>query len=312
METIKLKQSIKNFLEYLKIRGKSPHTLTSYSHGLNLFEKRLGNIFVDQITKRNLIEYQLWLSQLRGVSNQNLSLATQSHYLIIIRSFIAYLQKQDYKIAVTPHIIELPKISDREIDFLDQSELRKLLKAPLKYQTKPIISLRDKAILELLFSTGLRLCELTNLNKEQINFKQKELSIKGKGGKIRLVFLSENAIDSLENYFKARKDNCPALFVRHDKDVIARLSPRGVQLLIAKYSKLAKITKRVTPHTLRRSFAVDLLNNGCNLYFVQKLLGHSSISTTERYLTVSNNFLKKAYHKFHDKRLTKKNKKDNL
>ncbi|MBU1289962.1 tyrosine-type recombinase/integrase [Patescibacteria group bacterium] len=312
METIKLTQSIKNFLEYLKIRGKSHHTLISYSRGLDLFKKQLGNIPIDQITKRNLINYQLWLSKLKGKSSQNLSLATQSHYLIIIRSFIAHLQKQDYKIAITPQIIELPKISDREVTFLDRSELRKLLKAPLRYQAKPIINLRDKAILELLFSTGLRLFELTNLNKEQINFKQKELAIIGKGGKIRLVFLSGNAIDGLENYLKARKDNCPALFVRHDRDIIARLSPRGVQLLITKYSKLAKIVKKVTPHTMRRSFAVDLLNNGCNLYFVQKLLGHSSISTTERYLSVSNNFLKEAYHKFHDKRLTKKNKKDNL
>ena len=138
METIKLKQSIKNFLEYLKIRGKSQHTIVSYSRGLDLFKKRLGNVFIDQITKRNLIECQLWLSQLKSKSSQNLSLATQSHYLITIRSFISYLQKQDYKIAITPQIIELPKIGDREVTFLDKSELKRLLKAPLKYQNKLI------------------------------------------------------------------------------------------------------------------------------------------------------------------------------
>ena len=293
---------IKEFLNYLKIKGKSPNTLISYKHTLKIFNNWIGNIPIKQITRAKLTEYQIWLSELKGKSKQNLSLNTQAHYLISIRSFTAYLQKQDYKINITPQMIELPKINDPEITFLDKPELKRLLKAPFKHKTKSIIKLRNKAILELLFSTGLRLRELTNLNKEQINFEQKELPIRGKGNKIRLVFLSENAIDSLKNYLKARKDDHYALFVCHNKNVIARLSPRGVQLLIKKCAKLAKITKQVTPHTLRRSFAVDLLNNGCNIYFVQKLLGHSSISTTERYLTVSNNFLKENYNKFHNRK----------
>ena len=303
---------IKEYLNYIKIKGKSNCTLSSYSYALKLFNNWLGDIPIRQITRAKLTGYQIYLSELKPKNKINLSLNSQSHYLIVLRSFLKYLQQQDHKINIRPEMIELPKINDREITFLDKPELRKLLKAPLKYQTKTIIKLRDKAILELLFSTGLRLRELTNLNKEQINFEQGEITVKGKGGKIRLVFLSENAIDSLKNYLKVRKDDQTALFVCHNKNIITRLSPRGIQLLIEKHAKLAKINKKVTPHTLRRSFAVDLLNNGCNIYFVQKLLGHSSISTTERYLTVSNNFLKENYNKFHNRKLTPKCKKDIL
>ena len=303
---------IKEFLNYLKIKGKSNHTLSSYSYALKLFNNWLNNISIEQINRAELTKYQVWLSELKPKNKTNLSLNSQSHYLIALRSFLKYLQQQDYKINVRPEMIELPKIGDREITFLDKSELKRLLKAPFKHKTKSIIKLRNKAILELLFSTGLRLAELTNLNKEQINFEQREITIMGKGKKTRLVFLSENAINSLKNYLEAREDDHHALFVCHNKNIIDRLSPRGVQLLIEKCAKLAKINKKITPHCLRRSFAIDLLNNGCNLFFVQKLLGHSSISTTEKYLTVSNIFLKEAYSKFHDKKLTQKCKKDIL
>ena len=300
---------IKEYLNYIKIKGKSNYTLSSYSYALKLFNNWLDNISIEQINRAELTKYQVWLSELKPKNKTNLSLNSQSHYLIALRSFLKYLQQQDYKINVRPEMIELPKIGDREVTFLNKSELKRLLKAPFKHKTKSIIKLRNKAILELLFSTGLRLRELTNLNKEQINFEQKEIIVKGKNNKIRLVFLSENAIDSLKNYLKRRNDNNLALFVCHNKNIIDRLSPRGVQLLVDKYGKLAKITKRVTPHTLRRSFAIDLLSNNCNLFFVQKLLGHSSISTTERYLTVSNYLLKETYNKFHNKGLTKKYKK---
>jgi len=303
---------IKEFLNYLKIKGKSPNTLISYKHTLKIFNNWIGDILIEQITRAKLTEYQVYLGELKPKNKINLSLNSQSHYLIALRSFLKYLQQQDHKINIRPEMIELPKINDREITFLDKSELKRLLKSPFKHKTKLIIKLRNKAILELLFSTGLRLRELTSLNKEQINFEQREITVKGKGGKIRLVFLSENAIDSLKNYLEAREDDHHALFVCHNKNIIARLSPRAVQLLVEKCAKLAKITKQVTPHTLRRSFAVDLLNNGCNIYFVQKLLGHSSISTTERYLTVSNNFLKENYNKFHNRKLTPKCKKDIL
>jgi len=293
---------IKEFLNYLKIKGKSNHTLSSYNYALKLFKDWLGNTSIKQITRKELTEYQVWMSELKPQNKTNLSINSQSHYLITLRSFLKYLQQQDYKISIRPEMIELPKIPDQEVDFLDKFELRKLLKAPLRYQSKPIIRLRDRAILELLFSTGLRLRELTNLNREQINFEQNEVAVKGKGGRIRLVFLSESAINALKSYLNIRRDSHPALFLRHDKSIVDRLSPRGIQLLIEKYAKLAKITKRVTPHCLRRSFAVDLLNANCNIYFVQQLLGHRSIATTQRYLNASNEFLKEIHHKFHNKK----------
>ena len=226
-----------------------------------------------------------------------------------MRSFLKYLSKRDVK-SMAPEKIELAKMPDRQVDFLENDDMSRLLEAPLQSKEAKIIQLRDKAILELLFSTGTRVSELSKLEINQVNLNKDEFTVRGKGDKLRVVFLSNQARYYLKQYLDARKDLSPYLFIRHDrakgkKDEPNNLTPRSIQRLIQKYSKAAGITKKVTPHTMRHSFATDLLINGADIRSVQAMLGHSSITTTQIYTHITNQQLRDVYKAFHQRKKRK-------
>jgi len=236
-----------------------------------------------------------------GANKQPLSKSTQNYYLIALRTFLKYLSTRNIN-TLSPEKIELAKTSERQITFLKDEELEEILAKP---NLKTIQGLRDKAILDLLFSTGLRVSELCHLKKEDINLEKNEFSVKGKGGKIRVVFLDDDARESLKRYLSARNDKSEYLFVSygHTNSPVAmpqgKITPRSVQRMIKKYSKAAGITKNVTPHVLRHSFATDLLMAGADLRSVQALLGHSSVTTTQIYTHVTDKHLGEVHQAFH-------------
>jgi site-specific recombinase XerD len=253
--------------------------------------------------------FRLYLNRLED-DGKPLKIITQNYHLIALRSFFKYLSRRDIK-SLAAEKIELPKPPSRQVEFLEIAEVHRLIES-VSQESDKLTRLRDKAILETLFSTGLRISELIGLNKDSVNTKRREFSVRGKGDKIRLVFLSDRAITCLEEYLKAREDNSKALFIRHDhKDSIDKqmrsysekamgLTARTVQRIMKKYGKMAGITKSISPHTLRHSFATDLLQNGADIRAVQELLGHASISTTQIYTHLTNRRLKDIYDKFHN------------
>jgi len=313
----KLQQLINEFLEHLEIeKGRSQLTIRNYGFYLKDFLAWTKISQPGQITPALIRQYRLFLARKQNPRGGSLSPATQNYYLIALRTFLKYLAKRDIA-AMAPEKIELAKMPERQIAFLEGEDLEKLIKAPLEIQQDDIIKLRDKAILELLFSAGLRVSELTSLKRDDINLKKDEFSIRGKGGKWRVVFLSNQAKYWLKKYLDARTDVDPALFVRHDRGqktaqsalsqrqsalMENRLTPRSVQRLVKKYAKLAGITKKITPHVMRHSFATDLLTSGADLRAVQELLGHKNITTTQVYTHITNKRLKEVYQAFHDRR----------
>lgn len=307
-----IRKLIIEFLEYLEIeKGCSPLTIRNYDFYLQRFIKQSKINSPQEITKELIRQFRLWLSRLKNYHQDNLCLSTQNYHLIAIRCFLKYLSIKDI-ISLAPEKIELAKTGERQISFLEGDDLEKLLNAPLQVKQKEIIAWRDKSILELLFSTGLRVSELTNLKKENINLDKDEFSVRGKGQKWRLVFLSNQAKYWLKKYLEKRTDIDPALFIRYDRAVQNNekslgITPRSIQRLVQKYSKVAGLTRKITVHTLRHSFATDLLSNGANLRAVQELLGHRNITTTQIYTHVTNKHLKEIYQNFHDKK--RKNKK---
>ncbi len=338
-----LKGLIRSFLEYCEIdRGHSPLTISNYAHYLERFLQFCATKNItqaDKITLELIHEYRLWLNRLDSPTlstgilgntspTKALGRTTQNYHLIALRSFLKYLARLDLP-SLAADRIELADTPDRPITFLEPEELVRLLQAP---KPTTLMGARDFAILAMLFSTGLRVAELTGLDRDQVNLKTDELTVVGKGGKARLVFISEEARESLANYLKRRKDRDPALFVRHGKRAVAisrmprkkspespttqddyalkidgnatsqlRLTPRTIQRIVKKYAKKAGITKDVHPHTLRHSFATDLLGNGADIRSVQQLLGHSSITTTQIYTHVTNKQLRDIHRKFHGK-----------
>jgi site-specific recombinase XerD len=215
-----------------------------------------------------------------------------------------YLSKRDIK-SLSPEKIELPKITRKQVTFLDIDEVKLLMSA---IHDESEIDLRNRAIIELLFSSGLRVSELVSLNKGSINLKRKEFTVRGKGNKDRLVFISEKAAQSLSSYLQKRLDNLPPLFLSYSRNNISandgsyrRITARSIQRIIEKYAKIAGLTKHVTPHTMRHSFATDLLMNGADIRSVQTMLGHSSIVTTQVYTHITDSHLKDAYEHFHSK-----------
>jgi len=299
----------KRYLEHLEIeKGSSPRTLENYNRYLNRFVLWAKIEDPKDITKDLLREYRIYLNRL---NNGRLKKITQNYHLIALRGFLLYLSKNDIK-SLTPDKIELAKSEQREIEVLDEEELKRLLSAPLsKIKNKNrLASLRDRAILETLFSTGLRVSELCSLEKERVNLDKKEFSVKGKGGKIRIVFLSNQAQNIIQEYFSKRTDVDPVAFARikkvGKKDDL-RLTPRSIQRIVQKWATRAGIVKKITPHTLRHSFATDLLAGGADLRSVQALLGHSNVSTTQIYTHVTDKGLKDIHQKFHD---TKRQEKD--
>lgn len=312
----KLQRYSTQFLEYLEIeRNRSRLTLRNYDHYLKRFvdfSAKYGVTDPADIDLELVRSYRLFLNRFQD-KDKPLKIITQNYHLIALRSFFKYLAKRDIK-SLAAEKIELPKPPSRQVEFLEPADVERLIEATGQEKDK-LTQLRDKAILETLFSTGLRISELVGLNKDSINTKRREFSVRGKGDKVRLVFLSDRAITTLDAYMKAREDNSKALFIRHDhKDSIEQqmksysekamgLTARTCQRIIKKYALLAGIMKKISPHTLRHSFATDLLSNGADLRAVQELLGHASVSTTQIYTHLTNRRLKDIYDKYHnDKR----------
>jgi len=248
-------------------------------------------------------EYRLLLNREITQHGDSRKRNTQGYYMIALRNLLRYIIRRDIEV-MSPDKIDLPKIQERNIDIIDESELERLLAAPELSKLKGI---RDKAILETLFSTGLRVSELCSLNRDTINLKTGEFSIRGKGSKIRIVFLSDRAIKYLKMWLEARKDVEEALFVSIPHHIGAiffhRLTSRSIERIVQYYAVKAGISKKVVPHMIRHCFATDLLQNGADLRSVQSLLGHSSITTTQIYTHVTNKELKAIHKNFHGKQM---------
>lgn len=306
-----LKQAILDFLEYCELdKNLSARTVRMYSYYLSFFqdwihkERNTDNLDVETITEKDIRQFRLYLSnQYKNEYKGELKRQTQSYFLITIRSLLRYLLKQNKKV-VPPEMIELGKQRDRTIKFLLPEELQRLLDS---VDIGDIRGLRDRTIMEVLFSTGLRVSELVNLNRDQINLKTGEFGVIGKGGKARVVFISQQAKDWLQKYFTMRDDPYRPLFVRYSgpksreglTDENFRLSVRSVERMIDKYRKKAGILFRIGPHVLRHSYATDLLSHGADLRSVQEMLGHKNIATTQIYTHVTNVRLKEIHDKFH-------------
>jgi site-specific recombinase XerD len=301
-------QHLQSFLEYLEIeRGRSLLTVRNYDHYLRNFFQWSRIREPRDITESLVRKYRLMLNRRENPRGGTLKRSTQNYYVIALRSFLKYLAQRGIT-SLEPSKIELAKVGDREVDFLEGEELARLLDAPLNTPEPEIIRLRDKAMLELFFSTGLRVSELASLKRDQINLKKDEFTIRGKGDKLRLVFLSPKAKQWIAAYLKQRSDLQPWLFIRHDRGAAANegeiehgLTARSIQRLVEKYTKISGITRNITPHKLRHSFATDLLASGADLRAVQAMLGHESITTTQVYTHVTNKRLKEIHQRYHDR-----------
>jgi len=288
----------RQFLEYIEIeRGRAVKTIENYDRYLTRFFTHAKIQKVGSITEESVREFRLWLNRQEGVSG-SMKRRTQNYYMIALRAFLKFLRKRDIE-CISPERIELAKLPDRELDLISPAELDRLMKAADGGDEK---SLRDRAILELFFSTGLRVSELCSLDSD-IDLSRDSLSVRGKGDKVRVVFISPTAKSAVMVYLKARKDMEEALFVNVARGPKkgARLSPRAVELIIKKYAIKAGITKKVTPHVLRHSFATDLLSNGADIRSVQQLLGHASINTTQIYTHITDAHLREVHKKFHSR-----------
>ena len=291
----------RDFLEYIEIsRGRSVKTVENYDRYLSRFIEFSKIKAPKDITDRKVQEFRLWLNRQPGTAGAGtMKKRTQNYYLIALRAFLKYLQRQGVT-SLSPERIELAKVADRSLDLITIAELERLMKAP---DQSDLRGLRDKAILELLFSTGLRVSELTALDTD-IDLTRDELSVRGKGDKVRVVFLSPEAKRAVTAYLKARKDMEEPLFVDYGRGskTPRRLTPRSVERLVKQYAIKAGITKKVTPHVIRHSFATDLLENGADLRSVQALLGHANIATTQVYTHVTDKHLRDIHKTFHGKR----------
>lgn len=294
-----------DFLEYLEVeQGRSQRTIANYDHYLTRLSDFAGDIQVSDIDAELIRKWRLWLNRLGSNNSDELGKNTQNYHLIALRSFLKFCAKRDIP-ALPADKVELAKTVRKQVTFLNEGELARLFDQP---PLDTIAGLRDRAILELLFSSGLRVSELVGLDKEHINLKRREFMVRGKGQKDRPIFISDTAAEWLQLYIDKRQDNTKPLFVRYGgrKSVdlsgnYHRLTARSVQRLVANYALLAGITKHVSPHTLRHSFATDLLMNGADLRSVQAMLGHSNIATTQIYTHVTDPHLKKIHEKFHNK-----------
>lgn len=299
-----MSELILDFVESLEVEGgRSSKTAENYRHYLERFIEFCGDIEVDMITTESVRRYRLWLNRYTNENGDDLATITQSYHLIALRGFLYYLSKRGIK-ALTPEKIELPKVVRKQVTFLHYEEVERMFDAIPTDGTEQ--SLRDQAIIELLFSSGLRVSELVNLDRGHINTKRREFTVRGKGQKDRPVFISSRAAEAIEAYLQKRIDNLPPLFLNYSRNNVVssggdyrRLTARSIQRMIEKYAKLAGITKHVSPHTMRHSFATDLLMNGADIRSVQSMLGHSNISTTQVYTHVTDAHLRDVYEKFH-------------
>jgi len=303
-----LTKLVLEFLDYLEVeKNRSPLTIRNYHHYLSqlikFLQKRAGSSpTLSSLTQENIRKFRKFLAE-KKQKGKFLKKVTQGYYMIALRSFLRWLVKNDYPV-LSPEKIELPKPETRGIKFLTAEEVERFLAQPsLSSKT----GLRDKAILELLFSTGMRVSELVALNRNQINLKSNELGIIGKGGRARVVFISRRARIWLERYLVSRTDSLKPLFIRYSGkkpdpsagDEAFRLTARSVQRMVEKYRRRAGLGAKVTPHVLRHSFATDLLSAGADLRSVQELLGHKNVATTQIYTHVTNKRLREIHQKFH-------------
>ena len=306
-----IKEAILRFLEYCELdKNLSLKTVKMYGYYLHFFQgwllqKLKTNDFeVEKIDEEIIRDFRLYLSHYyKNPYKGQLKRQTQNYFLVSLRSFFRYLLKQKMKV-ISPEIIELGKQRDRNIKYLMPEELERLFSV---VDVKNIIGLRDRAILELLFSTGLRVSELVSLNRDQVNIEKGEFGVIGKGGKARVVFLSKRAKIWLREYLEKRNDPFSPLFIRYSGPKVKegltteanRLSVRSVERLIEKYRKKAMLPFRIGPHALRHSFATDLLSHGADLRSVQEMLGHKNISTTQIYTHITNTRLKEIHERYH-------------
>ena len=310
---------IRELLEYLEIeRNVSQLTIRNYAHYLKRFQSFLAGsptpsvktsvktVPVSAITQESIRQYRLFLSRYVDSHGISLKRVTQNYHLIALRSFLKYLLKRDIPV-LAPEKIDLPKAESKSIKFLEREQIDRLLNMP-EISTQD--GFRDKAILEVLFSTGLRVSELVALNRDQINFDRKEFGVIGKGRRARVVFLSDSAASWLKRYLDNREDHALPLFIRYackkpddgqDPGEAMRLTARSVQRLVEKYVKKARLPIKITPHGLRHSFATDLLSGGADLRAIQEMLGHKNVSTTQIYTHITNPQLKEIHAKFHHK-----------
>jgi site-specific recombinase XerD len=293
----------KEFLEYIEIeRGRSVKTVENYSRYLDRFFEFAKISSPSEITEATVRSYRLHLNRDTNFHGKTLHKRTQNYYLIALRAFLKHLAKRSVK-SLPPEQIELAKVPERDIDIITIKELERLLSAPSGGDLK---SLRDRAILELLFSTGLRVSELCSLKRDSVDLSKDEFSVRGKGSKVRVVFLSERAKETLSEYIKKRADMSPHLFVavpksKADIDDAPALTSRTIERIVAHYAIQAGIGDKVTPHTIRHVYATDLLENGADIRSVQIMLGHASISTTQIYTHITDKRLREIHKRFHSK-----------
>lgn len=309
-QTTQIKNMKRQFLEYIEIeRGRSLKTVENYDRYLNRFFEFGKLEHTDYITAENVREFRLWLNRQPGTKNpgqkQTMKRRTQNYYLIALRAFLKFLAKRGIE-SLPPDQIELAKTEARELDLISSAELERLLKAP---DTSTLKGLRDRAMMELFFSTGLRVSELCSLNSD-LDISSDEFSIRGKGEKVRVVFISPDARKWVSEYLKKRNDMDDAMFTqvvgKRSKDFVSkqktlRLTPRTIERIISHYAIVAGISKKVTPHVIRHSFATNLLSNGADLRSVQALLGHATITTTQVYTHVTDKHLRDIHKRFHKK-----------
>jgi site-specific recombinase XerD len=307
-----LEQLRREFLEHVEIeKGNSLKTVNNYDHYITRFFEFAKISFPKEITDDKIREFRLYLNRQPGVKTRGqqsgtLKKNTQNYHLIALRSFLKYLMKRGIT-ALSPERIDLAKIKERSLDLISTDELNRLLNAPM---TLPITDkkfdtakkLRDKAILELFFSTGLRLSELCSLDRD-LDLSKDEFSIRGKGEKVRVVFLSDTAKNAIREYLKVRKDLDEPMFIQYSRNggKSNRLTPRSIERTVKYYAIVAGISKKVTPHIIRHSFATDLLSNGADIRSVQMMLGHANIATTQIYTHVTDKQLRDVHKKFHSK-----------
>ncbi len=317
----KLEQLKREFLEHVEIeRGNSLRTVQNYDYYVSRFLEFAKISEPKQITDDKIREFRLHLNRqngakIRGQVASNMKKNTQNYHLIALRMFLKYLMKREIP-SLPPDRIELAKTKQRSLDLISVDELTRLLNAPMQNPERSDLkgargptsgdsgskTLRDKAILELFFSTGLRLAELCSLDRD-LDLSRDDFSVRGKGEKVRVVFLSDSAKDAIKAYLKNRKDMDAPLFVQNSKNKTGtgRLTPRSIERIVKQYAIKAGISKKVTPHVIRHSFATDLLSNGADIRSVQMMLGHASIVTTQIYTHVTDSQLRDVHKKFHSK-----------
>lgn len=303
MEVMLFTKAKTDFLEYLEIeQNRSQKTIQNYDHYLTRLLDFAGDIEIKDIDAELIRKWRLWLNRLGTNTSDELGKSTQNYHLIALRSFLKYCAKRDIP-ALSADKVELARTVRKQVTFLNEDELKRIFEQP---DLNTINGVRDRAILELLFSSGLRVSELVGLDRDHINLKRLEFMVRGKGQKDRPIFISTEAAKWIEHYLSQRQDTAKPLFVRYSgtravdlSGNFHRLTARSVQRIVARSALLVGITKHVSPHTLRHSFATDLLMNGADIRSVQAMLGHSNIATTQIYTHVTDPHLKNIHEKFH-------------